>query len=62
MILEYALICMIDGGDMKSFRYYRYALPEEAISENKKVLEILKAVCIFVILVFLVTAVVLLSR
>ena len=35
---------------------------QEAVSENNKVLEILKAVCFFIILVFLVTAFVLLSR
>jgi hypothetical protein len=62
VILANALTFMIDGGNMKSFRYYRFALPEEAVSENKNVREIFKAVCIFVLLAFLATAVVLLSR
>lgn len=41
-------------GGMKSFRYYRYAAPEETTQENKKVLEILKVVCVVVASVFLV--------
>ncbi len=47
---------------MKSFRYYRYALPKEAAQDDKGILEALKKVFILIMLSFVITAVVLLSR
>jgi len=61
--LEYTLTREVDGGNMKSFRYYRYASPAETAKENqKKVLDVLKKVCFLIAFAFLLTAVLFLLR